>query len=601
MTFFEILEKINKIQKLQASENSNSRIEAEQDIKELENAVRGELFSLIRPLIQNTNFCELQIPAFAQSYGKYFNPGVYHELLCYTHLAHCFEPNGIPQEQALKLAILFADTDSALRYITNSGCTLHDACLFQLPPVDECHFPFWQKLAKKSMLDQRFRKLLPYANEIENLMMSAAKPKLDYQLINAKKNAINHVHHEWKQFKRKHGILNDQEKLKFQKLTQDLLLLKDELVELCKGISLHNTDLTILDAFYQYYQKTANPAYHYFLQNGLTKKDYDKFIALDRKDAGKNIPDLMVEGNEIGHPGFYLRKLPVHDDNYAALGACLGKLTNCCQSLSGEAGESCVIHGLTDPNGGFYILCKGDSKDQKSTDEILAQTWVWRSKLNVLVFDSVEISKKADIKMTVDFFRILAKDLVSKNFSPKVNCGNSSGISTRVGLNLNDVPEQFINYKGYTDSEHQNVVYKNNNPFHWYGNDHWYWYGKDQNYTAFINHKIHESIDENVPFAKVAFLCQGINWAISKQQFSILEGFKEIAKTLDRFDEIKNLIMSMELFVNKPTKNFIKDYEEQLKTYILNKQYCMDTFNNEGKTLLMVACLQGEENFAKFL
>ncbi|HET9843299.1 MAG TPA: hypothetical protein VFP93_01410, partial [Gammaproteobacteria bacterium] len=308
MTFSEILEKLHKILKLNSYGNNDACDQAQQLVNELKNSVNSDIYSLITPIIeksQDSNFA-IEIPESAQNFSNYFDPSVYQELLNYTTLAHYFEPNGIPEEQALKLSVLFGDCEAALKYISNNKSSLHDACLFQLPPVEECNFSLWQQHAKKSMLDYRFRKLLPNANEIEKLMFSAKKQKLDYQAINAKKNEINHVHREWKNLKRKHGTLNNAEKGRYQQLGKDLFQLNEELVPLCSGISLHNADLVILNAFYQHYIKTAHPSYQYFLQHGLTSKDYDKFVALNREQAGKNIPDLIIDGTEIGYPGFYL-------------------------------------------------------------------------------------------------------------------------------------------------------------------------------------------------------------------------------------------------------------------------------------------------------
>jgi hypothetical protein len=98
---------------------------------------------------------------------------------------------------------------------------------------------------------------------------------------------------------------------------------------------------------------------------------------------------MQIDGNDLGYPGFYFKKINVQDEKEAARAACLGKLTKCCQSLSGEAGEPCVIHGLTSSNGGFYILCEGDLTNPKISDSVIAQSWVWRSTTNALVFDSI--------------------------------------------------------------------------------------------------------------------------------------------------------------------------------------------------------------------
>ncbi len=69
------------------------------------------------------------------------------------------------------------------------------------------------------------------------------------------------------------------------------------------------------------------------------------------------------------------------------LGAVLGNITNCCQRID-DAGESCVEHGMSDPNGGFVVL--------KYENRIIGQAWVWYNKrIKKLCFDNIEIPNSA--------------------------------------------------------------------------------------------------------------------------------------------------------------------------------------------------------------
>ncbi|HET9843705.1 MAG TPA: hypothetical protein VFP93_03500, partial [Gammaproteobacteria bacterium] len=294
-----------------------------------------------------------------------------------------------------------------------------------------------------------------------------------------------------------------------QLLSLDLLNLNDELVELCWNISLENADIQILKAFHDYYVKSTTPAFQYFLKNGLTKKNYDKFLLLDRDNAGENIPEITIEGAEIKHPGFYLKKVCAKNDQEAARAACLGKLTDCCQSLSGEAGEPCVIHGLTNPDGGFYVLCQGDSENPSISDDVIGQCWVWRSKNGALVFDSIEMPKDKLMmykNIVVDFYQSLGKKLVQEGYTHKVNCGKNSGISADVGFaTLEYNKEEFIDYQGYCDSRVQFSIFDEDFPYPHYV--------KDSVITQKIDEDLEKAMRSNMPLVQVKEFANALNWA----------------------------------------------------------------------------------------
>lgn len=59
----------------------------------------------------------------------------------------------------------------------------------------------------------------------------------------------------------------------------------------------------------------------------------------------------------------------------------LGELTHCCMHRGGAA-ESCLRHGTTNPDGGFWVVFS-------ATGKVIAQSWVWRREA-VLVVDNIE-------------------------------------------------------------------------------------------------------------------------------------------------------------------------------------------------------------------
>ncbi|HET9843039.1 MAG TPA: ankyrin repeat domain-containing protein, partial [Gammaproteobacteria bacterium] len=195
-----------------------------------------------------------------------------------------------------------------------------------------------------------------------------------------------------------------------------------------------------------------------------------------------------------------------------------------------------------------------------------------------------------------DFYRIVARDLVSKGFTHKVNCGSLSGISREVGVGekLGIAEEKFIDYAGYSDSSSQLVLFDKITPFYWYGQDHWYWYGKDTQYTKLKNALFKEELILSEHLANSKLLGHVINWALLHNRKDILDGLQEIAQTVDRSDELHVLINSMKQFIDSPN-NF------EVEKFVLNNQYYVDTVNSNGNTLLMQACFKGNDKLVYLL
>ena len=69
-----------------------------------------------------------------------------------------------------------------------------------------------------------------------------------------------------------------------------------------------------------------------------------------------HMPALFIDGADLQDPNchpFYFKKLAADDPR----GFILGALTHCCQSV-GSAGQQCALHGMTSPDGGFYVIFK---------------------------------------------------------------------------------------------------------------------------------------------------------------------------------------------------------------------------------------------------
>ncbi|WP_162265615.1 hypothetical protein, partial [Legionella santicrucis] len=125
--------------------------------------------------------------------------------------------------------------------------------------------------------------------------------------------------------------------------SQRLFELQTQLVFLCQGrLPLAHADMIVLEAFYAKYQQEHSAAQQILIQNGISPQNREQFYALKRDNAEKTIPDVILDGKDIGYPGIYIKKLDTTSDKGAALAACLGKITNCCQYLGG-VGSECVI------------------------------------------------------------------------------------------------------------------------------------------------------------------------------------------------------------------------------------------------------------------
>ena len=439
-------------------------------------------------------------PAMPPSlFGKYFNQDLYQQAYRLCALAIIFEKNGIAAEHATKLAVMFDNPSAMLGYLVEftkgantSSSPLHDACLFSLPDFNEpgfldqkngCKFEVFKSLAVNggNMLRKDFKEMLPFAWELQKLVVSKKEEatvnnrKVDPNKIKVKELDIRQISAKLDDMESKKDD-DDFNKEEYKNLIQSLSQNLHELTELSAGKYLKDLSLIQLKAFYETYKLSTQGAYKIFIDNGIPAKYFAQFKALNRQMAGRNIPDVMVDGKTIGYPGYYLMKIPVADELQAARAACLGKMTNCCQSLSGEAGQPCVIHGLTSPNGGFYVLCEGDSQQPKVSDKVLAMSWAWRSRAEAIVFDSIEVSdtivnQQQEGKVKA-FFEYLGRELVNNHHTNKVTCGSQAIITEQAGLRIEGlVGEEFKDYDDYHDSLQQRLIYSADEPYYFYDVD----------------------------------------------------------------------------------------------------------------------------------
>ena len=485
----------------------------------------------------------------ANNYG--FNKTVYDALLPITELAYLIEANGNPAEHAYKLAVMFADANDAFQYLSSgafkSFYPVHDACLFSIPDSPPAwNLEAWRTLALKNQnlaTNKQFNRLLKEAQKIEVRLKTKfpeanqkklselqaelereEKPLKDQSAIRMKIKELKdelerldklpasvEIEEKIKQIKTKKAeyapvlkgkVRVDRDKIKrlresVDKLNNIISLQKKNPAELLPSESrilkveetqfISNQSVVDLNKIYAslIYQRSAEniDAALLFKEQGASEKDFDHYLDLQPSDS-ELIPSITIKGSDI-HPlykKYYLKKLDSRDPRAAML----GRLTDCCQMIGGQ-GEDCAIYGITRPNSGFYVLCKGDA--EKDDGEIVSQCWAWRGEGGALVFDSVERSTNAllsgiidpagehpDIPMMEvinDFFTLLATQLVSdkKYEIPRVMVGTGGhtpdnlgwgpsaitqrGMIKEAGITLEEVP---IDYEGYRDSKNQRLI-----------------------------------------------------------------------------------------------------------------------------------------------
>ncbi|MFJ1269344.1 hypothetical protein ACD661_12320 [Legionella lytica] len=396
------------------------------------------------------------------------------KLLPLCEMAYQNEQNGLAIDHADKLAKIFEKYQDVFDYLIKFKTQntfehfFHDACLFELPDVETCNFDVWKKLANTHLANPSFRALLPHATEIEVFCATGNRQKniqTNTQAVEDKIKEIAKTSKTYKVLKTNPSptqqATRDEE---LANLSMKSMQLSHELAQLCKGMSLMHCNMTILDAFYKEYQRECKD-HQTLVKYGISKASIREFNQLIPRNDDVLIPNLFIKIADEGYENYYLKKLDVMDKEGAALAACLGKITHCCQYIGG-AGSSCAVDGISSPHSGFYVLCRGNPNAPALSDEIIAQSWTWRSKDNALVFDSIEVNKNEPYCPIMPFFNQLTKELITQGHTHKVVCGSGSGIARYQGVIDNSASiEKCVDYTGYSDASTQRVLADVNKPF----------------------------------------------------------------------------------------------------------------------------------------
>lgn len=532
------------------------------------------------------------------------------ELLPYLELAYTFEHNGDAKEHAEKLGTLFANTTKALEYLIafsnkypKNEQFVHDACLFSVPT----HSSTWKKLATqngaKLLLDPELKQTLFITNEIEaqlkldqkdaTNLIEALTIKYENKDLTELETLIMSRIAELNKFCKRYETQADKRKAgdtaKHKKALEDRNELYADRACLHLKVSFKQwTHNHLRDYYVRYRLLLGNDTKAFFFKHGLSESNYKTFIALDRSVAGQNIPDIKVlRVNDQ----FYLRKLKVQNEADAALAAVIGKLTDCCQSLSGETGEPCVIHGLTSADSGFYVLFEGDAENPSPTDQVWGQTWVCRTESGSLLFDSIESkqgkARSKDAEIVITAFRQLATVLTKNYGVSHVQCGARSGVSNKVGTRsfyrFTAEPPKNYYHSDYRDSEEQLLVSDQRLLFSFIA--------KESNKIAIDQTALNQELEilskTDAPSEKLLF---NIGFIIQNNKSWLVPlltaiPFQPAKEQIEHYINLQKLYLSLQSLYSSSNA---KEVEEELFSLIKSDPVDCDIWENEPLLLLVI-------------
>lgn len=208
------------------------------------------------------------------------------------------------------------------------------------------------------------------------------------------------------------------------------------------------------------------------LKYHISEEVFNRCLEIDSKRKTKDVlPDVIIDGSSIGHPKYYLVKLPV-DDPRAFI---LGKLTNCCQSI-GEDSEQCVIDGITRETSAFYVLLKRSSKTNNppftphkkinyDDFEIVGQGYAWHSKQGNITIDSWEnLRPENDDPIAASMLAALGKAITESDKEIiRVTIGRGGKTPKKLRKQPATSPDKIAQGFQYGDSESQSLLYFNEN------------------------------------------------------------------------------------------------------------------------------------------
>jgi len=298
---------------------------------------------------------ELQLKVLRSTIGDRFHPN-FHEnvflaILPVTLAACKVEGNTGAVEHAYKLAVLFSESGAALKYlkkwtdpkrINNSHQPVHDALLFTLPQTNEKYdSTAWSKLAT-----EQGPVALEYFGNAEEIEHALAK-------LNKIATESNHP-------------------------TIDLAHARPK-------------DLQKAASMLEYRRSGEHPEWANLCASfGVSQHVFEKGLSiLKHVKTEDKTPDIgIINGADIGKPGYYMRKLAPADPKALLI----GKMVQCCNHIDDGHTEDMAIAQVASPDAACYVMFKEEQKGKQDAelDKPIAKVTGWMSTRNNLVFNSWE-------------------------------------------------------------------------------------------------------------------------------------------------------------------------------------------------------------------
>lgn len=425
---------------------------------------------------------EINIATFPHFLGYHPNLSEYRSVLVYARAVSKLENTIEPEITALKLLTILGNAQEAINFILwasqispDSKQPVHDACLFTLPEesISKKSLTIWQTLAKRFLKNQRFRSIAGLIVDLEEKL--GAKKKDISQRMSILRKTEQELTQNIREIRKslnligKDAPLNEKGPLEERIKSAENALSKvqieiSSLPLIDASISLNKLEDFALSLQYTRYHEAPEAA-RLFIKHKIPEKYFNEYIDLDKKDAGLYIPKIIIDGADIGYPGYYMTKLDPADPRCAVL----GELTGCCQSIHG-LGRKYTIYGLTNKRAGFYAIFKGNPNRPSSEDQIYAQSLIWNARgsmslghsyyLESLIFDTIEysssVSDPAHMMMAKKFYEAAAEKLLGQKTINEgeeehfihgrgrvefVGVGSGGATPNEIGFELWDTPD----------------------------------------------------------------------------------------------------------------------------------------------------------------
>jgi len=229
-----------------------------------------------------------------------------------------------------------------------------------------------------------------------------------------------------------------------------------------------NTALKLRYQRYDEYIELAELCHLHHVTEELFNKCLETEPIRKKKD---NLPDVVIDGNELGHPGYFLVKLPLNDPRVYII----GHITQCCMYVGGNA-QRVIYDAITKESCGIYVLLKsnhavnyGKPFLEKSNSAspptinykdftIVGCGYTWLSKQGNLTFDSWEnLRPESENPVIVAMLKRFGEIVTQQTNIERITIG--VGGRTPKEFNISTHAEIMQAGAQHTDSFNQALIY----------------------------------------------------------------------------------------------------------------------------------------------